>query len=132
MLQQGAAPEAVIEGFLTSPEYMQAHAATQADYIQALYTDLLGRAATDAEVALWRNAWNGGQVDPVRGILTSAEADLRAVDHDYLVYLQRAASASERTAWLAAVQNSTYSLDQAAALFLTSPEFQARTGFQTG
>jgi uncharacterized protein YkwD len=53
MLQAGGHLADVISAVAASPEYYAAKGGTDADWVQGLYQDLLGRSPADSEVTLW-------------------------------------------------------------------------------
>src|SRR5207244_9089087 len=58
-LLSGMSEEAVVRAFTTSAEYQAAHTSNAA-YVDALYADLLNRAADPAGRAFWTNALASG------------------------------------------------------------------------
>jgi|GEM_PF-5070189 len=130
VLKSGVSPEDVIKSFLLSKEYGSAHAGSQSEYIKSLYTKVLGREASDAEVYVWTQNWNTGlnQEGVVKAILGSEEAIKYSVKSFYQGYLHRDADASGLAAWLKGIQSGNVSLDQVAMRFLNSAEYLAKTG----
>jgi hypothetical protein len=53
LLQQGDTVEQVIAMMVTSPEYQAANGSTDTAFVQSLYTHLLGRTGSSADVAFW-------------------------------------------------------------------------------
>ncbi|MCU1431583.1 MAG: hypothetical protein JWP95_688, partial [Actinotalea sp.] len=86
--------------FYDSPEFFQASGGTQDGYVRRLYTTVLRRGASDAEVANWvqyMNQYGRGWV--VDNIWFSMEAArIRAGDY-YQTFLGRAADPSGLDAW---------------------------------
>jgi hypothetical protein len=103
LMQQGTVSDEQLEAsFIGSPEYIRNHGGTGAAWVRGMYTDLLGRAAGDAEVGAWVNLMNGG-LDPsgvAYGFAASAEREGQRVRDDYSTYLGRAASQAEVDAWV--------------------------------
>ncbi len=130
VLKSGVSPEDVIKSFLLSKEYGSAHAGSQSEYIKSLYTKVLGREASEAEVYVWTQNWNTGlnQEGVVKAILGSEEAIKYSVKSFYQGYLHRDADASGLAAWLKGIQSGNVSLDQVAMRFLNSAEYLAKTG----
>jgi hypothetical protein len=75
-LQKGLSAKLLTEYFLSSSEYLQLHGASQATYVRAIYTDILGRPGSEQEIATWVNVWNAGvgQKKVLQFILSSPEA----------------------------------------------------------
>jgi hypothetical protein len=96
-LQRGGTEEQMAAFFLSSAEY-QAKFPDNAAFVRSLYDSLLSRTASDAEVAEWVKALNGGasRADVVRGFVHSQEANLRAVDAVYAAFLRREADSAGR------------------------------------
>jgi len=92
--------------FLSSPEYLSQHPLNTA-YVQALYLDVLGRAADPAGQTAWENALKSG-VSPgnvALGILTSPEGARVRVNEDYTTLLNRTADPAGLAAWSNALQD---------------------------
>jgi hypothetical protein len=120
---RGGADEAdVVQGILTSPEFLTEHS-DATSFVQALYQDLLGRAADAAGQASWVAQLNAGttQAAVVSGILRSTESAARGVDGFYAAFLHRPTDQGS-TAW-ENVWTSGESLTQIAASILYMPEF---------
>jgi len=130
VLQSGVPAEEVARGFLLSSEYFQSHGATQESYIRSLYTELLGREATQAEVNLWKSNWgNGlGQAGVLESILDSREANERSLRNLYQSYMHRDADTMGLKNWLSQLEAGRLSLDEIAARFLSSQEYKTKTG----
>src|SRR5260370_28932764 len=79
--------------FLTSAEYQAAHS-SDAAFVTGLYTDVLGRSPSAAEVAGWQQALRSGMSRAMvaQAFLTSREADLRLRNAFYMTYLPPAAA----------------------------------------
>jgi hypothetical protein len=119
-IQHGQTLESVTKQILDSPEY-QNRFSSDADFVQALYRELLHRNGSDAEVAGWRSALpTSGRAGVVQGFVTSLEFRMDEIGEDYTQLLHRSPSAAEVAAWLAAGIDAL-SMN---VLFATSPEFQ--------
>jgi hypothetical protein len=108
---------------LTSDEYYdlshaEANGPELADLVRAASCDMLGRPATDAEIATVQNSLD--RAGAINSILGSAGYRAHAVDVAYERYLRRAPTAAERQAVAGRSQN-----DLAVAL-LASPEYFQR------
>src|SRR5262249_55739229 len=123
-LLAGSSELDVARMLLTSAEYQAAHGADAA-FVMGLYSDVLGRAASSAEVAGWLQALQGGlSRDAVaQAFLTSREADLQIVDGFYRTYLQRPADPAGEQAAVAALQSGSLSPEALGEMFLASDEY---------
>src|SRR5206468_3504627 len=59
LMQQGTTEEQVVSLMLTSAGFNALHS-DDGSFLQALYTDLLGRTAAPAEIAAWESVMAGG------------------------------------------------------------------------
>jgi hypothetical protein len=82
---QGATETAVVESFLNSAEYQAAHA-SDANFAQDVYFQILGRAPSSAEAAAAPSQPRGQIIDV---LLHSDEANKLAVQGFYAAYLHR-------------------------------------------
>ena len=93
-LNSGAAIEQIMLDFVSSPEYFAKQGLYAPSWIAALYSDLLGRSASSAELAGWELLYNqaeGNLAAVAQGFLTSEEYLSDVIFSDYWLYLQRAA-----------------------------------------
>ena len=107
---------------LASAEYQQQTPAA-ADFVKALFQDVLGRTASSAEVASWAAAVGQlGRAGVAQSFLASAEYRGNVVQQDYAQLLNRTAkpSGAEVAAWV----NSPLDLLSIAVQFATTTEFQ--------
>src|SRR5262249_18731643 len=125
-LLAGMREEVVAHAFLTSPEYLAAHADMLA-YIQGVYHDVLGRAADPTGIARGTALEQipSGRAMLVDEILSSPEERQRLVDGFYAQFLNRDPDAVGEQAWRSALQNPTVTRDTIAGGFLASDEFFA-------
>jgi hypothetical protein len=107
--------------FLTSPEYLS-HINT--DFVQSLYFNILGRAGSSAELALWNNNIQnvGGLAGVANAFVRSPENRLNSLRTDFQVFLHRTPSNDE----LAPLVNAPLDLLGLQGLVLSSPEFFTR------
>jgi hypothetical protein len=126
-LQSGLDESSVIQGFLTSPEYQMLHP-TDASFVQALYSDLLGRAGETSGVTYWQNLLQAGagRADLAMGFLNSDEAHGVAVDTYFTMYLERADNPAEKVYWLNQFKSNELTYASGALGFLDSQEFSDR------
>jgi hypothetical protein len=123
----GADEASVISGFLTSGEYLAAHA-SNASFVKGLYTDLLGRTPSATEELGWEQALQSGTT---RGAMAGAfvnspEEDLRVVDLLYQDLLLRSPSMQEEQTALGALQSGQVSRETLAEALLASTEYFSR------
>src|SRR5262249_43823051 len=95
-------------------------------FVQALYTDELGRTGSTTELDLWVNMLDGsgGQAAVVAGIANSTEARAGVVTGWYQTYLGRSPSAAEVSAQVTALGSQTQ--EQVLSGILGSTEFFSR------
>jgi hypothetical protein len=110
-LEGGATEEQVLAGILSSPEFaaranvLTGGGSADANYVQALYTLLLRRTASAAEINLWLGDLPKGRAAVALGVLGSQEYRGDAVTQFYATLLDRptAPAAAEVTPWAASV-----------------------------
>ncbi|HET6882273.1 MAG TPA: SdrD B-like domain-containing protein [Pirellulales bacterium] len=115
-------------GFVTSAEYSSLHVA-DADFVAALYHDLLRRPASSSELTFWENALSQGQsrLDVAKTFVDGQEVTAQIVDSFYPVFLHRAADSTTQ-GMVTDIQNGTMSVESAAVSVLASDEFFALAG----
>jgi hypothetical protein len=124
---------AIVQGFFHSPEFLRNREGTLGDYITALYTTVLLRQPSSAEVAAWMPAMLERVNRLVPGFVNSAEfqrvlastAPATIIRRLYQQVLLRQPSTAEVNAWVAEVGR-TGDWYGAALGFLNSAEFLAR------
>jgi hypothetical protein len=108
LFQAGWTEEQVLGALLASDEFFQRTAAlvgaagrpSTTTFLQALYTELLHRPASLAELGLWGNPVGAaGRYAVVTTMLQSVEYRSRAVRADYRLLLGRPASPGEVNLW---------------------------------
>ena len=124
-LASGVDESAIVQGFLSSPEYTQAHAGN-AGFVAGLYQDILGRSAAAGEQGYWlgRLAAGATHAEIAGWFLQSSEAVNQVVDSLYTAYLQRKSDAGGLAYWTQQLQSTNASLGQTAQAFLASAEFR--------
>ncbi len=120
----GLSETSAILAFLTSAEYQRLHPDNSA-YVDALYTDVLGRAAdTQGKTAFVQKLQNGTSRATVAGeFLGSAERFGRVVDSYYTGFLKRTESSAERQGWVQQLLDGRQTTQSLAELFLSSAEY---------
>jgi hypothetical protein len=90
-LRSGVAPEVVDAEFVSSTEYIRLHGGVGGGWVPALYTDLLGRVPSGAEINFWALAVARGASTFQVGLAfsTSIERDILKVTTDYVQLLGR-------------------------------------------
>ena len=127
LMQQGTTEEQVADLMLNSTEFNALHA-DNGSFVQALYNDLLGRTASDSEVAGWDAYLAGGasRDSMVYLFLHSAGAAQRAVDGLYAITLGRPADPAGEAFYMAGLESGASTLADVALAFLTSTEYIQR------
>jgi hypothetical protein len=116
-LQSGGTQEQLQVGIVASAEYQALH---RQDFISSLYSNLLGRTATPAEVFAWNKAIPALGVQGVGTVFTTCvEFRTRVVDSYYTQFLHRTPSAVEASA-LAGLAGDLFVLE---TFVLASPEY---------
>lgn len=126
-LQAGDSEASVTLAFLNSAEFQAAHA-DGADYVQALYRNVLGRSASDSEAAGWRTSLAGGlsRADLAAIVVNSQEAANLAISGYYAAFLHRGVD-DQAGGWSAALQQGSATPSDVAAAILASDEFYANS-----
>ncbi len=120
----GDSLESIADLFLTNPAYNALHA-SDADFIQSLYGNLLGRQASAQEIAGWSSNLNGGWTRAQMVQFVIGAADTRAIEGDYEAIFGRQAD-SGGLAWAqSALQRGTTLVDLDVLLF-SSDEYATR------
>jgi hypothetical protein len=123
----GATEVDIMRGFLTSAEYQAAHP-TDSSFVNGLYNQVLGRAADPAGQATWLLALQNGlsRQALAQAVLTSAEADKRAVDQYYLLFLNRPADPAGEQTWTDLLVSGGATLESLGETILASEEYFSR------
>lgn len=100
-MQNGLSDEAVEASFIGSAEYIAKNGGSGAGWISAMYTNLLGRSAAQAEINAWLQhlATDMTPAAIAQAISASFEREYLRVAADYKQYLHRAGSTGEITGW---------------------------------
>src|SRR5262249_47890355 len=128
LLQADGDESEVIVGILASDEY-KARRPNDADYVNDLYSLLLGRAADAGEVAYWVQRLGTGtnRHDVVDGFVHAREAAVLMEESYYTAFLHRPSDAG-REYWIGLLTNRASTYGQLAADFLASGEFYQKGG----
>jgi Domain of unknown function (DUF4214) len=129
LMQNGLTDEQLLAGFTSSAEYYQQAGGTDQAWIDALYLDVLGRAADAAGEAAWLNLSASGvsRFGIAYGFAISVEHESMVIASDYQGILGRAAGAAETAVWVGNMQQGM-SAEQVVAAFVASDEFYAGHG----
>jgi hypothetical protein len=121
-LKNGLDETAVILGFLQQAEGQQA---PDAVFVQALYSGVLGRTASDGELRGWLSRLSGGESrqQVASAFLFSAEAAGLAVTNIFGAYLQRAPVPTELDYWTGRIASRQMTYAAVAQAILAGTEF---------
>jgi hypothetical protein len=145
LLQQGDTVEQVIIMMVTSTEYQDTNGSTDTAYVQSLFTHLLGRTGSSADVAFWAGLVPAiGRAGVANGILTSSEYRMNEVQQLYgalpppvtslastfpnLLHRTTPPSASDISFWL----NSGQDILTMQVAFASTPEYFSLASTLTG
>ena len=114
-------------GFIASEEYYARSGGTDSGWVRELYTDVLGRAAGDAEVRAWTDALAGGGTrhQVAMGFLTSYEHLTDVVDGHYQHLLGRGIDPDGAHSWVITIQNGAR-VEAVIAGIVASDEYRAK------
>jgi hypothetical protein len=131
-MQQGLTDEQLQAGFIASPEYYLHAGNTDKAWVDALYQDLLGRAADPAGEAHWLAQLAAGvsRASIAYGFAASTEEERLRIAGDYQHYLRRAPSAAEIDYWAGQFAKGVANEDLIAA-FIGSDEYYQRASSGT-
>lgn len=125
-----ATEEAVVSGFVTSQEYSTNLHPANADFIDALYNDIVERPADSAGVAMWTGLLQNGEsrLQVATAFINGQESSTQLVDGFFADFLHRSIDASGRQTWLNMLTSnpsslSTGAIENAAIQILASDEF---------
>jgi hypothetical protein len=129
LMKNGLSDEQLLAAFISSPEYYMLAGGTDQAWVEALYRDVLGRAADGAGEAAWvgRLASGASRFGIAYAFATSTEYESLVIAADYQRYLGRIAAPSEIAGWVNRLQQGT-SDEQVVAAFVGSNEFYADQG----
>jgi acrosin len=126
-LTAGARQETVLVGLLSSAEYYSRSGGTDAAYIRALYRDVLGRTAGQAEVDYWLGSLGRIGRGDVAASFASSDEYRGALIHSYYTrYLRRAPDAAGLAYWLSQLRQGL-TQEQVQAGLICSSEYQQMT-----
>lgn len=128
-LANGATDQSVEAGIASSPEFYADAGGTNAGFIGALYSDVLGRAVDPAGLQAWESALSGGmsRLGVALGILNSGEGRAHFVGVEYQQLLGRPADTGGVAGWVGQLASGATDEDVVAGL-VGSPEFASDAG----
>jgi hypothetical protein len=114
----------VIRGILTSSDYNALHASNES-YVKSLFTDLLGRSPSAAELTgtMQTLVRRNGRASVAQDILGSREFLGSLVDHDYGTFLSHGVDSVTRSRLVASLQARTATPESVAVAVLGSAEY---------
>jgi hypothetical protein len=123
----------VLASILASQAYFNRQGTTNADYVRALYRDLLNRSASDAEVQVWDGQLQQGatRLQLAAAFLASLEYQSQYILSLYLLYLGRSPTDAELTQQMSLLDSGGSDADVAAAL-IGSAEYLAQRVAEAG
>lgn len=106
-MSAGMTIEQLDAGFISSDEYWSGAGGTSADWVRALYADVLGREAGVDEVGFWLGQLGRGasRAQVAMGFLLSTEYLSSVVDGYYMWLLGRSLDPTGRSTWVSAIQH---------------------------
>ena len=133
LMQQGTSAEQVAYLMLTSAGFNAAHA-TDASFVQALYNDLLGRQASDAEVSAWTNVIASGtsRASVAQDFVFGAPAMSRAVGGFGLIFQGTSPDANALGYCVSYLVSGRLTLADVASAFASSSAFIAGANASVG
>lgn len=125
-IQGGVGESLAMRVFVSSPEFSQINA-SDAEFIDALYTKVLGRTADSSGQQYWVNTLSSGvsRFEVVQTFFNSTERLVNDIDAAYQDNLNRQADASGRQFWLNVLRSNSASLRSMATSMLGSDEYFA-------
>lgn len=128
----------ILSGIAGSQENFNTHGGTAQSWVAGLYSNVLGRTGSTAEIQGWLNSGNvgGPSTGVARAFLTSQESRTNLVNDLYAGLLQRPGETGGVNFWSNQLGNGTSYADVIAG-FVASPEYVAAhgntaAGFLTG
>jgi hypothetical protein len=123
-LLSGMSESQVATMFVTSGEYAATHSSSQS-YVLGLYANILGRSATNQEVAGWVQQLQMGtsRAAIAAAFLNSTESLQHIISNDYLNYLNRSVDPAGLQSWLAAIASGQATPASVSIAILASAEF---------
>jgi cyclophilin family peptidyl-prolyl cis-trans isomerase len=112
-------------GFLTSAEYSQRLHPTDADFVNALYTDVALRPADPSGLTFWENALTSGEsrLQVAGSFLNGQESSARLIDSFYSDFLYRAPDVASMQAAITSLEQNTTSVQAEGVTVLASDEY---------
>ena len=123
-LMNGLTYDQAYQLFLASPEYQALHA-SDTNFIDSLYQNVLGRAEATAERDAWLQSLQSGvtRAQVAQRFVTSTEAYTRTIENLYRQDLGRPSDATGLHGWVTALETGALTSEQVEAGFLGSTEY---------
>jgi HEAT repeat protein len=125
-MQNGLTDEQLEAGLVTSTEYLTKNGGSaNATWVASLYTKVLGRTGSQAEINNWVQLLSSGVQPSVAAAAFTAggEKETDRVIQDYRTYLNRTPSSSEFAPWVNGLQSHTLTNEGVIAAMVGSQEF---------
>jgi hypothetical protein len=130
LLAAGGRQENVLTNIIASAEYYAKSGGTDAAFVRALYQDVLGRTAVQADIDYWTGVLRlAGRSAVVWGFVNSDEYRGGLIAGWYQRYLGRAADAGALGWWLGQMRQGM-TQEQVQAALLTSAEYHQLVEFE--
>lgn len=128
-MQQGLTDEQLQAGFIASPEFYLHAGNSDRAWVDALYQDLLGRAADPSGLSHWLGQLAAGasRASIALGFAASTEEEKIRIAADYQHYLRRAPTATEVDYWAAQFARGVANEDVVAGFVGSNEYFQRAT-----
>ncbi len=129
-LMAGVSEQKVVEGILSSPEYLSSHTDPSL-FVRDLYLEVLGRQGEDSGIAGWESALSSGtsQAAVVASFVESAEANDQIVDSLYTADLHRPREVGTSAVWTILLAQG-FSAGDIASAIISSPEYASYATLQ--
>ncbi len=128
LMQAGIEESLAMRVFVSSPEFSQLHA-SNSDFVNALYSKVLGRSADSGGQQFWVNTLSNGasRFDVVQSFFSSTERMVGDIETAYQENLNREVEAAGRQFWLNELRSNAASLRSMTTSMLRSDEYYANT-----
>lgn len=129
-LQSGTSDEQIEAALVASDEFNQRIGGTDADWIEAVYTSVLGRNADASGIAYWQAALSAGEsrVQIALDFTESAEREITRVESDYSQVLGETPNEQSVAYWLSQLQQGALNENIVTTMAGSDDFFQRATG----
>jgi hypothetical protein len=124
-MQNGLTDEQLEASFIGSPEFYEASGGTAKGWVDAMYTDLLGRSPDSAGEAYWIQQLGQGvsRASVAYGFAASTERESERITSDYQHYLGRLPDSTGLSYWLDQFANHGQTNENLITGFVASDEY---------